>query len=91
MLEEYVDKAANGIKSGIGWVRDHKKKIIAGVVGAAGTVAGIAAVSVFHKNKDDDYLCLDESEVDVYEVDDVDVDLDNAEVTVEVSIEEKDC
>lgn len=89
MLENYVDKAANGIKSGIGWIRDHKNKIIAGALVGAGTVAGIAVVATVKSDLDDSYLCLEESEVEVTDIDDDEECQDETETDVTVLVVEE--
>lgn len=82
MLEEKIDKAANGIKTGIGWIREHKKKIIGGALVGIGSVAGIGlAYKIGQASDDDEYLCLEESDIEVTDIDDdeepdIEVDVD---------------
>ena len=87
MLEEKIDKAAEGIKSGIGWIREHKKKLIGGTLVGIGSIAGIGlAYKIGQSSDDDDYMCLDEVEYEV--LDDEDEEEPDLEITTTVEIEE---
>lgn len=90
MLEEKIDKAANGIKKGIGWVREHKNKLIGGGLAAAGVGAGIGIASLLKHNSDDDYLYLEDEYDECYEDSDLESDQDESEEVeiVEVTVEE---
>lgn len=91
MLEDKIDKAANGIKTGIGWIREHKKKIIGGALVGVGSAVGIGlAFKAGQASEDDDYMCLEESEVDEkYYDSDWEPDQDESETTeIEVTVEE---
>ena len=86
MLEDKIDAAANGIKKGIGFIREHKKKIITGALVGVGSIAGIAVVSkVAGDAYDDEYLMLDDES---YTVDDCDCSSDEIEIETTVEIEE---
>lgn len=91
MLEEKIDKAAEGIKHGIGWIREHKSKLIAGsLIGAGGLAAVGLAFKAGQSSDDEKYACLCESEYDEeYEDPDWESDQDESETTeIEVTVEE---
>lgn len=83
MLEEYVDKASNGIKAGIGWVRDHKNKLIAGALVGVGAAAGIGVVTAVKSRTDDECYCMIEAP-DV-EITDVEITSDDQDSILEVT------
>lgn len=91
MLEDGIDKAASGIKAGIGWIREHKNKLIAGALVGAGTIAGIGVVTTVAKygSEDEDYMCLEESDIEVSDYDpDCECEDSEIETKVEVTVEE---
>lgn len=93
MLEEKIDMAANGIKSGISWIREHKKKIIGGALVGVGSAVGIGlAFKAGQASEDDEYLCFEESDVEEQYYDsDCESDQIESETTeIEVTIEEKE-
>lgn len=88
MLEDKIDMAANGIKNGIGWIREHKKKIIGGALVGVGSAVGIGlAFKAGQFSEDENYMCLEESEIDEYYDPDCD-DQDEITTEVEVTVEE---
>lgn len=80
MLEDKIDQAANGIKNGISWIREHKKKIIGGALVGVGSAVGIGlAFKAGQASEDDDYMCLEECDYEVIEDEeepDIEVDVD---------------
>lgn len=90
MLEEKIDKAANGIKTGIGWIREHKNKIIGGALVGVGSAVGIGlAFKAGQASENDEYTCLEESEFDEEYYDSDCDDQDESETTeIEVTVEE---
>ena len=86
MLEDKIDKVANGIKSGIGWIRENKGRIITGVLVGAGTIVGGGIIAAIAKKDqvDDDYLCLEETD---YEIEDSDWEPDDEDSEIETEVE----
>lgn len=91
MLEEKIDKAAEGMKSFVGKVREHKAKIIGGGLVALGSAVGIGlAFKAGQASDNDSYMCLEESDIDEQYYDpDWEPDQDDSETTeIEVTVEE---
>lgn len=89
MLEDKIDMAANGIKKGIGWIRENKGKILGGALVGGGTVAGIGFL--LNRSKEDycdEDLYLEECEYDI--LDDDDEASEEIEIDTVVTIEEKE-
>lgn len=87
MLEEKIDMAAEGIKSGIGWIREHKKKLIGGALVGVGSAVGIGLAFKAGQASDDDYMCLEEADYEV-DYDEEEEEPEEIETSTEVTIEE---
>lgn len=88
VFETAKEGIKNGVKNGTQWVKDNSGRLIAGAGAIVGTVALVLiAGKLADGHEEDDYYELDESEFEVYDVDDDDSE-DIEEVDVDVTVED---